>query len=62
MARAFAHADAMVVVPMDFLRLPMVAVLGLMLYGEPLDPWVLAGAAVIFSAILINILSERRKT
>ncbi len=62
MARAFAHADAMVVVPMDFLRLPMVAVLGLMLYGEPLDPWVLAGAAVIFSAIVINILSERRKT
>ncbi len=60
MARAFAHADAMVVMPMDFLRLPMVAILGLALYGEPLDPWVLAGAAVIFGAILINILSERR--
>jgi len=60
MARAFAHADAMVVVPMDFLRLPMVAMLGLMFYGEALDPWVLAGAAVIFFAIFLNIASERR--
>ncbi len=60
MARAFAHADAMVVVPMDFLRLPMVAMLGLMFYGEPLDPWVLAGAAVIFGAIILNIMSERK--
>lgn len=61
MARAFAHADAMVVVPMDFLRLPMVAMLGLFFYGEPLDPWVLAGAAVIFAAIFINIISERNR-
>jgi drug/metabolite transporter (DMT)-like permease len=60
MARAFAHADAMVVVPMDFLRLPMVAMLGLFFYGEPLDPWVLAGAAVIFAAIFINIATERK--
>lgn len=59
-ARAFAHADAMVVIPMDFLRLPMVALLGLTFYGEPLDPWVLAGAAVIFVAIFLNIVSERR--
>ena len=59
-ARAFAHADAMVVIPMDFLRLPMVALLGLTFYGEPLDPWVLAGAAVIFAAIFLNIVSERR--
>jgi drug/metabolite transporter (DMT)-like permease len=61
MARAFAHADAMVVVPMDFLRLPMVAILGLTFYGEPLDPWVLAGAAVIFGAIFLNIATERRR-
>ncbi len=60
MARAFAHADAVVVVPMDFLRLPMVALLGLFLYGEALDPWVLAGAVVILIAITINIVSERK--
>lgn len=59
MARAFAHADAIVVVPMDFLRLPLVAVIGLIFYGEPLDLWVLVGATVIFSGIIINVLSER---
>lgn len=60
MARAFAHADAMVVVPMDFLRLPLVAMIGLMFYAEPLDPWALAGAAVICGAIFLNIMSERK--
>jgi len=50
------------VVPIDFMRLPMVALLGLFLYGEALDPWVLAGAAVIFIAITINIISEHKKT
>ncbi|MDB9703246.1 DMT family transporter [Rhodospirillales bacterium] len=62
MARALSQADAIVVVPMDFMRLPMVALLGLFLYGEALDPWVLAGAAVIFIAITINIISEHKKT
>lgn len=61
MARALAHADAMVVIPMDFLRLPLVAFLGLFLYGEALDPWVLGGAVIIFGAITINILTERRQ-
>lgn len=62
MARALTHADAIVVVPMDFMRLPMVALLGLFVYGEALDPWVLAGAAVILIAITINIVFEHKKT
>ena len=61
MARAFAHADAVVVVPMDFMRLPLIAFLGLTLYGEALDPWVLTGAAVIFGGNFLNIMSERRQ-
>ena len=60
MARAFAHADAIVVVPMDFLRLPLVAVIGLVFYGEPLDLWVLLGAAIIFAGIIINVWTERK--
>ncbi|MDA8637983.1 DMT family transporter [Rhodospirillales bacterium] len=60
MARAFAHADAIVVVPMDFLRLPLVAVIGLIFYGEPLDLWVLLGAAIIFAGIIINVVTERK--
>ena len=60
MARAFAHADAIVVVPMDFLRLPLVALIGLLFYGEPLDHWVLVGAAIIFAGIIINVVTERK--
>ncbi len=61
MARAFAHADATVVVPMDFLRLPLIALLGLAVYHEPLDVWVLAGAVIIFAGNFMNVLVERRQ-
>lgn len=60
MARAFAHADAIVVVPMDFLRLPLVALIGLLFYDEPLDLWVLLGAAIIFAGIIFNVITERK--
>ncbi len=61
LAKAFSLADAIVVAPLDFLRLPMIAVIGAMLYSEPLDPWVLAGGGVIVLANLINIWGERRR-
>jgi drug/metabolite transporter (DMT)-like permease len=54
-ARALALAEAGVVVPMDFVRLPLIAVIGFLLYGEPFDLWVLAGGAVIFVGNLVNI-------
>jgi drug/metabolite transporter (DMT)-like permease len=54
-ARALALADAGVVVPMDFLRLPLFAVIGFLLYGEPFDMWVLAGGAIIFTGNLLNM-------
>lgn len=60
MARAFSHADAVVVAPMDFLRLPLAVVVGLVLYGDPVDVWVMIGAAVIFSGNFINVIKERR--
>lgn len=46
--RAFRHADMTLVLPMDFLRLPLIAGVGALAYGEALDPAVLLGAAVIF--------------
>lgn len=59
-ARAMAHADAAVVSPLDFLRLPLVAVIGYLLYQEPWNPYVLLGGAITFSGNLLNILSEQR--
>ncbi len=59
MARAFSHADAIVVIPMDFLRLPLIALIGFAAYGEPIDYWVLGGAGIIFIGILVNVHAER---
>jgi len=58
---ALAIAPATVVVPIDFARLPVIAIVGMLVYGEPLDVWVFVGAAVIFGANYFNILSETRK-
>lgn len=60
MTRAIALADTLTVAPMDFLRLPIIAGVGLLVYGEPLDAWVLLGGAVIAIGNLINLLGERR--
>jgi drug/metabolite transporter (DMT)-like permease len=61
MARALAIADAIVVVPLDFLRLPLIATVGALIYQEPLDWLVLVGGGVMFAGNLINIRAENRK-
>ncbi len=59
---ALAIAPATVVVPFDFARLPTIAIVGMILYQEPLDQWTLLGAAVIFSGIFLNVSAENRNT
>jgi drug/metabolite transporter (DMT)-like permease len=59
LTRALQLADASFVVPLDFLRLPLIAVVGLLFYGEPLDTWVLVGAAIVFAASWLNLKSVR---
>lgn len=60
LSRALALADAMVVVPMDFLRLPLIAVVGALFYGERLEWAVFAGAAIMVAGNLVNLRAERR--
>ncbi len=60
MARALAIADATVVVPLDFLRLPLIALVGFLFYAEALDWFVLGGAVVMLVGNLINIRAEQR--
>lgn len=57
---ALSLAPASFVLPIDFIRLPVIAVVGVVLYSEPVDALVLAGAAVIFLGNWINIRSESR--
>ena len=58
LTNAFRHGDATIVVPLDFLRIPLIAVIGWWLYGERLDPLVFSGAALIVAGILWNLRSE----
>ena len=58
---ALAIAPATVVMPIDFARLPVIAVVGMWLYAEPLDIWVFIGALIIFGGNYLNIWSETRK-
>jgi drug/metabolite transporter (DMT)-like permease len=57
LARAFQLADATVVLPLDFLRLPLIAIVGFILYHEPADIWVFAGALIVFAATWLNLKS-----
>lgn len=56
---ALSLAPATSVVPIDFVRLPLIAVLGMLIYGEDLDLWIFIGAAVICAANLLNLRAEK---
>jgi drug/metabolite transporter (DMT)-like permease len=60
LTRAFKLADAMVAVPIDFVRLPLIAVVGALFYNEAFDPLIIAGAAVIFAGTYYSLSRERR--
>jgi drug/metabolite transporter (DMT)-like permease len=55
MTRAMLYADATVVVPMDFLRVPLTALAGWLLYSERLDAFTVLGAALILTGNLVNL-------
>jgi drug/metabolite transporter (DMT)-like permease len=58
MAEALSRSEASEVIPIDFLRLPIVMVLAYFLYSETLDPWLLAGVLLIVLGNYWNILSS----
>lgn len=60
LTKALSVAPATVVTPMDFLRLPAIALVGAAFYAEPLNPWVLIGAALIFAGNYANVWAETR--
>ncbi|HUP09482.1 MAG TPA: DMT family transporter [Caldimonas sp.] len=60
MARAMRHADATVVVPMDFLRVPLTAIAGWLVYAEGVDAWSVAGALLILAGNVLNVRGGRR--
>jgi len=62
LTKAFRAGDATVVVPLDFLRIPLIALVGWMFYAEPLDAFVFAGALLIIGGVLWNLYAESRRS
>ena len=58
LSNAFRAGDATLVVPLDFMRIPLIAVVGWAFYGERLDIFVLLGALIIVGGVLWNLRSE----
>jgi len=55
MARALVYADATVISPMDFLRVPLSALIGWLLYHEQIDAFTAGGALLILTGNLLNL-------
>ena len=62
LARAMKLADATIVVPLDFLRLPFIAMIGALLYGESVRMSLFAGAALILAGNLYSVAAEKRRS
>jgi drug/metabolite transporter (DMT)-like permease len=58
---ALSLAPASIVMPIDFARLPTVAILGALIYGEQLDPFIFLGAALIFGGNYLNITKRQSR-
>lgn len=59
MTKSLSLAPASLVMPVDFARLPLIAVIGVVFYGESLDLYLVLGAVLI---LLANYLNLKRQT
>jgi drug/metabolite transporter (DMT)-like permease len=59
--KALTIAPATVVAPLEFARLPIVAIAAMVIYNEIIDVWVFVGAVIIFAGNYLNIWFETRK-
>jgi drug/metabolite transporter (DMT)-like permease len=59
LSKALSLADASLVMPMDFLRVPLTALIGYWLYREGLDAYSILGAALILAANTVNLARAR---
>ncbi len=59
LSRALQIGEATMVVPLDFLRVPLIAMIGWLLYGEPLSVWIFLGAACILAGITYGLMPDR---
>ena len=58
-AKAMQQIEAGVVVTLDFLRLPLIAFIGVVFYHEGFDWWILLGGGLMLVGNIINIRGQR---
>jgi len=58
LANALRWGDATIVIPIDFLRIPLIALIAWAVYGEPIDVFVFAGAGLIVLGVVWNLRAE----
>lgn len=62
LSRSYAAADATVVTVLDFLRLPIAALIGLLFFGEWPVIWVWIGGAIIVASSVLLTMRESKDT
>lgn len=55
MTNAMRHAEAGIVVTLDFLRLPLIALVGVLIYSEPFELSLLIGGLLMLAGNVINL-------
>lgn len=58
--KAIQNADIMFIQPVDFLRVPLVALVGYIFYAEKIDIWLFIGALIIFCGNFYSLKEEVR--
>ncbi len=61
LSRALSYADAAVVMPIDYLRLPLIMLAAWWLYGETVSLWLLLGAGLIIAGNALGLYMETVK-
>jgi drug/metabolite transporter (DMT)-like permease len=61
LSKALQIGEATTVIPLDFLRVPIIAGIGWAAYGEELSVWVFTGAAVIMGGIAYGLMAPRKQ-
>jgi drug/metabolite transporter (DMT)-like permease len=60
LTNAYRQGDATMVVPLDFMRIPLIAFVGWQFYGEALDPFVFLGSGCIILGLLYSLHREAK--
>ena len=61
LTKALSLAPATLITPIDFCRLPIIAIIGYLFYQEALNIYIIVGAVLIFISVYVNIWSETRQ-